>query len=347
MEPPRVQVSIAFEGSANCWKDAHACAIDVSGPKTELYAQSVGKSDSKLYEGPLKWSVPNTDKIRPFFQTRKDVDVISLPSAVVKTMTLSARVIETYENHRHLTVHPDGTTTPELRARRHNVPITIANQSDVEAGKSYLIKIINIGARTLKAEFIKRDPCLPTEPKPLAPPPPEESVEEMVRRNFLGTHASEKTISAVAKKTASLLSSLKAISAESLRGVPMRAPDSAAQATASHPTTPSAAPSVAARAADSFTELGAAFSGLLSMKEKFVSSHADGAPELDDLSAEELKRLFEAKKNEFIKARTAFDRACSDGDPFSALAHKQEVSKDLIALEAALNRKGVFFSSPL
>jgi hypothetical protein len=324
----RIRFRIAFQGSASCWKDAHVGAVDVHGPKSEVYAHSPDGRESKLYEGALTWSIPNKDTPRPFFQSRKELEQISLPADVAKTMSLSARVFEHYENHRHLTMQYDGTTTPELRARRHDIGIILENQAALEEGNSYLIKIKNIGERTLRAEFIKQEEGISRAPRPApstppAPPARKESVEEMTRRNLRDCHLSEKAISTITAGTSSLLSSIKTISAATLRGAPTSAPAAAVEV------------------------MDTAFAGLLSMNQTLVRSHAEGNPELDDLSVEELKARFEAEKKELDKARIAFDRACSAGNPFAALEHKQAVSKNLIALEAALNRKGVFFPGPV
>jgi hypothetical protein len=147
----RISFQIAFEGSAQCWKDANVCAIDLLGPKSEVSAQSVGKKDSSLRAGPLQWHVTNKGE----FPGEKVLDEISLASAVAKTITLIARVFESYESEPVQGL--DGIKHTKQWEKYYNIEIGIEDHAELEDGKRYLIKVQTVGERRFKAEFIKLD----------------------------------------------------------------------------------------------------------------------------------------------------------------------------------------------
>ena len=156
----RITFEIAFEGSAQCWKDADVCAIDLIGSQSEISANSVGKRESRLHEGRLKWLVPNNDSVRPVFEKKKFIDQLDLPSETGKTIQLSARVFESYAVPSNtLIMGVDGVvrSPKEYRARRHDIPVIIEGRSELKDGGCYLIKVRNVGEMSLRATFNKLD----------------------------------------------------------------------------------------------------------------------------------------------------------------------------------------------
>lgn len=153
----RIKFEIAFEGSSQCWKNADVCAIDLVGPKSEVSARSVGTGDSSLKAGRLKWCIPNKDSIRPLFEREKFVEQVGLTPEIARTIQLTARVFESYDNLSRLVKGLDGAIKPERWARRHDVSIVIENHAELDDGGSYLIKVRNVGERRLRATFIKLD----------------------------------------------------------------------------------------------------------------------------------------------------------------------------------------------
>jgi hypothetical protein len=157
----RIGFKIEFEGTARCWKDADVCAIDLIGPKSQVSAESISK-DSSLKAGRLTWFVADGTK-------RRELERISLSPEVAGSLKLTARVFEYYDNYNRQTMGLDGVIRPERRARRHDVPIKIAQHSELESGASYLIRVSNVGERNLTATFTK----IATEPSHA--PKPDES----------------------------------------------------------------------------------------------------------------------------------------------------------------------------
>lgn len=156
MESARIKFGITFEGSSQCWEGADVCAIDLHGLKSGVSAISVGidgSSGSRVQAGKLQWSISSKDPTRPFLQIQKRVDQIGLTSEVANSFGLTARVSESYDNLSRLERGLDGSIKPQQCVRWHDVAIEIAERSELKAGKTYLIRIQNIGERCLRASF--------------------------------------------------------------------------------------------------------------------------------------------------------------------------------------------------
>lgn len=81
---------------------------------------------------------------------------ISLPTELAKTIQLSARIFQSYENSNVRTVYPEGTTRGELRARRYDLSISTPPSPEFVGGNCYRIKVVNENNR-LSATFVPID----------------------------------------------------------------------------------------------------------------------------------------------------------------------------------------------
>ena len=146
----RVKFEIAFVGSSQYGENANIGSIDLHGLKSEISA-----ANSEFREGKLKWSVPNNDRVRLLSQTRKLVDQISLEPSSADLISFSARVFSSYNNLCKLEQGLDGVIRPTQSVRRSDVPITIENRPVFVGGETYLVRVQNVGLRSLRATFVK------------------------------------------------------------------------------------------------------------------------------------------------------------------------------------------------
>lgn len=91
---------------------------------------------------------PIMDKV-----SERTVQRIAVNSTSAKTIELTARIFQTYENRDRLTMYPNGTVKGELRARREDKSIFIREMPEFEPGKCYRIKVVNTEG-TLNASFV-------------------------------------------------------------------------------------------------------------------------------------------------------------------------------------------------
>ncbi len=85
------------------------------------------------------------------------------------------------------------------------------------------------------------------------------------------------------------------------------------------------------------------FRGWEDMTVAYSRSHREGTIPIDSLPILKLQELFDDGVVKLKEARIVFSRAVESGvNVMGALANKQQISKTIIDLEAALNRKGIF-----
>ncbi|MFZ4099026.1 MAG: hypothetical protein ACOYKZ_01690 [Chlamydiia bacterium] len=121
--------------------------VDVKLPNSSVeISASIDLQGSEPQEKRLTFKVrrPEPNSLSGHIETAPLALNCALDKA--KSMQLSARIFQMYDNRRVLTMHPDGKVTGELRARRDTLPVFYKPESvlsSLREGKAYMVTITN------------------------------------------------------------------------------------------------------------------------------------------------------------------------------------------------------------
>lgn len=157
MTSSNVIFDISYAGSYNYQRDWNIVAIDLqfTRAKEEIFAYIDTKfkvAKEQLLEVRMRTITGNrfVDLQSESIHLR-----VSIPLELAKTIKLSVRIFQAYENDSRIT-YPDGSVKGVIKSLYNNVPVSTRLPSKFEAGTYYRIKVVNEGNR-VHASFIPMD----------------------------------------------------------------------------------------------------------------------------------------------------------------------------------------------
>lgn len=152
----RVNISLSWQGNTHYsefggW-EIQCIDLKMKGADKNIAALLHDVPKSPCVEYPLQFILSNKEK---GYYGQTVADTLTLPTVLLRTLEISVRIFQFYEDRSRGMMNSQGKISYETRGKRDNLPVIIDSFPDFEDKQNYSIKILHNADEKLTASFVK------------------------------------------------------------------------------------------------------------------------------------------------------------------------------------------------